>query len=178
MLSYCRFAYYDYSERWPTVGNGEDYVCTCIKLYRYMTMINNLNNIAFGKLIVPAWKLCCIITIPTTLYFLIKLNVFSPYATVLLLILLGSSLAIMVPSSVVMSKIFQISKSFNPNITSCLGSIWKTLKEERRKEYLAVAKSFPIMRCQVGGFYHMEANAKLTLLDTVINLLVFLLINF
>jgi hypothetical protein len=44
--------------------------------------------------------------------------------------------------------------------------------------YRNVLKSLPLMRCQIGNFYHMESEAKLTMLHTVIDWLVALLVSF
>jgi len=38
-------------------------------------------------------------------------------------------------------------------------------------------KSCPLIRCKVGGLYHMESKAKLTLIQKVINGLKYLLVN-
>ena len=38
-------------------------------------------------------------------------------------------------------------------------------------------KSCALIRCQIGNLYHMEAAAKLTMIDNVVNGIVFLLVN-
>jgi hypothetical protein len=38
-------------------------------------------------------------------------------------------------------------------------------------------RSCPLISCKIGNFYHMEGKARLTLIDTLINGVVMILIN-
>ena len=79
------------------------------------------------------------------------------------------------PISIVMSRVFDLSSNFSFNLSSKVHQITEKRHGKILKQQL---KSCPIIRCQIGNFYHMEAKAKLTTMHRMLDAVAFLLINF
>jgi hypothetical protein len=80
----------------------------------------------------------------------------------------------LVPSAILTSALYDYSSQFQRNVLEASRG-WKT-----KKTRVVVAKELQacqLIRCEVGGMYHMEAKAKLTLSHSVVNGLVFLLVQ-
>jgi len=141
-------------------------------MYTQLVLILNVYNIVFGQLIVPVWKLFASVIIPAGL---IRFRIDSIYEAGILVVLIGSAAMALVPSALVISTVYNFSKMLLPNLKRRLHHISNI---ESQFAYSRILKSLPVMRCKVGNFYHMESQAKLTLLHTVISGLVFLLVTF
>jgi hypothetical protein len=74
----------------------------------------------------------------------------------------------------VTSALYKYSSQFERNVWEASRG-WKT-----KAAQLVLAKELKacqLIRCEVGGLYHMEATAKLTLAHSLVNGLVFLLVS-
>jgi len=161
---------------WPSVEtDAEVCVSKCFHIYRTLQLLSDLYNTTFGHLLVPVWKLFSVVIVPVSLYALIRIRIDSIFVIALVIIFLCSTLAVLIPSAIIMSNICTASMKFRPNQEKRIQQI---RIKELRFYHLANLNSFPILWCQVGNFYHIDPGAKLTLLDTVINGLVFLLLTF
>ena len=81
---------------------------------------------------------------------------------------------VITPTAMVMSSLFDISAKFPRNIAPRI----QELSDMRMKEISTrELKSCPLIRCQVGNMYHMEAKAKMTMLHNIVNGVVFLMVN-
>jgi len=73
-----------------------------------------------------------------------------------------------------MSSLYDTSVVFQQNIRHAIKS---TVDEKLRKYLERQQDSCYLICCQVGNLYHMEAKAKLTLLQNIVNGVVFMLVN-
>jgi hypothetical protein len=80
---------------------------------------------------------------------------------------------LLIPVSELMSSVYNNSSAFKRNALE-----YSLLRKDKAGGVLVQRelKSLQPIRCQVGGFYHMEASAKLTLFDRVIQGVVFALL--
>ena len=81
---------------------------------------------------------------------------------------------VMPPTAFVMSSFFDFSAKFSSNLEPKI----QRLPVKRMREILErQVKSCLLIRSQVGNMYHMEAKAKMTMIQNVVNGVVFLLVN-
>ena len=81
---------------------------------------------------------------------------------------------VMPPIAVLMSRFFDISRKFSWNL---FPRIQLVEVKGTREIFERQLKSCPLVRCQVGSMYHMEAKAKMTMLHNVVDGVVFLMVN-
>ncbi len=73
-----------------------------------------------------------------------------------------------------MSGIYNISSQFQKNMEHKIQACEdKAMKEVMTKQLL----SCQVIRFQIGNFYHMEGKAKLTLINTMVNVFVFMIVQ-
>jgi hypothetical protein len=84
----------------------------------------------------------------------------------------GTAAFMLLPTSIIMSSLFDTSAKFTRHalpITNLISD------KKMRKQIEGQLKACSLIRCQVGSFYHMEAKAKLTLIQQMVQGVVFLL---
>jgi len=81
---------------------------------------------------------------------------------------------LIIPTAMVMSSLYDISVQFQLKLQQ---RTYFVQDREVRRELESRLKACPLIRCQIGGLYHMEAQAKLTLLSQIINGVAGLLVN-
>jgi len=143
--------------------------------YRGIEILNKDFNKACGEMVIPALKLTLVFDFVCSIFacvrFWSKLDVIS--TSMLFLFSLGGVILI-IPMSMITSSLFDISNQFKWTLLSICGSI---SDRATRKHCSSQREACSVIRCQVGGLYYMEARAKLTLLQHVINGVVCLLVN-
>jgi hypothetical protein len=83
---------------------------------------------------------------------------------------------ILVSCALVMSRIYDISSQFQANMA-------KKVQTSKDKDngtiqiWMRELRSCQLVRCQIGNFYHMEGKAKLTLVNTIVNAFVFMVVQ-
>ena len=148
---------------------------TWILHYKGIHILSSAWNVAFGKIIVPVMKLEIIIIFILSffacsrLYQCLDLFVSLFGATCII-----ASLVMLVPMALVMSSLYAISCTFKQNL---FPRIHLTDRKETERILKGELESCGLIRCHVGSLYHMEAKAKLTMIDHVVNGIVFLLVN-
>jgi len=137
--------------------------------------MNDYINLAFGMLFFPFAKLIILVMFIISCFSLIRLRAELDAITfVLMITILSGAMISIVPVSYVTSRTYQISKDFKRNILPIsLQHTGNRSKNQLRSQL----KSCPLIRCKIGNFYHMEAQAKLTMLDRTVNGVVFLLVK-
>ena len=142
--------------------------------YRGLVTVNIQSNIIFGTVLVPFTKLG-LITIFIVCFFACA-RIYQDLDTISLLLVstvLLSSMLILVPISVIMSYLYDISKEFSRNLSSKVNVTNKRIKKMLKLQL----KSCYAIRCNVGSLYYMESKAKLTMLHQMVNGVVFLMTN-
>ena len=143
--------------------------------YKGIYILNNICNKVFGTLLFPFLKLCLIIAFSLTFFACVRIsNQFDVVSYVFITIVASASIILLAPISVIMSSLYETSKELPGNLSVHVCNI---TERSTKKALQSQLKSCPIIRCQVGNWYHMEAKAKLTMLHTTINGLVFLMVN-
>jgi len=146
----------------------------CIKIYRKVYLLSCLYNIVFGSYIIPLWKYIAVVATSISLYFIISRRVDSISTAFIITFMLIAAISVILPATILMASIYNTSIE----IKSRLRQNIDTLSCNGKRKYLnGMVNSLPLIRCQVGIFYHMDDTIKLTLIDIFINLLVFLLLN-
>ena len=137
--------------------------------------MNNDYNAAFGKIIVPFVKFGIILGFIMTFFATVRLyEDLDMLSLVFVFSCALNSLLLMTPMAIVMSSLFDISTKFARNLLPMIHLV----PVKRNKEMLGrQLNSCPLIRCQVGSMYHMEAQAKLTMLHNVVNGIAFLMVN-
>jgi len=122
----------------------------------------------FVKLLVIVGLIMCIATA-------VRLHIYLDTLTFYLaLTYLPCTLLTLIPISNVMSSLYSISKQFRSNLAE---RIQRSNNRIGKRTLSMQLKSCPIIRCQVAGLYHMEAKAKLTMLQKIVNATKYLLVN-
>ena len=86
----------------------------------------------------------------------------------------SATFIIIVPVTIIMSSLYDKSSQFCHNLSR---KVHRGESKKSRQIFLYQLKSCPLIRYQVGGFYYMEAKAKLTLLHNILNGIVYLVVN-
>jgi len=143
--------------------------------YRGIQLLNQDLNKAFGTLIVPSLKLILLFVTIISFFAVVRLShdmdallnamlvIFTTVAVILLCLISGS-----------MSALFDISERFRRNFFPIIELI---AENKARTYYARQLKACSLIRGQVGNLYHMEARAKLSLIQHLVNGLVFVLVN-
>jgi hypothetical protein len=148
----------------------------CLKVYKSAFLLNRLNDAGLGRIFVPAGKAIILLVYINVSAFALffywdQLDLIS---TSTFFSLLAIDVPILVTSSIIMSAIYDISSKFQRNMHQKIqGCGNKALERVWFKEL----RSCQIVRCQIGNFYHMEGQAKLTLVHTMLNNFVFMVVQ-
>jgi len=81
---------------------------------------------------------------------------------------------LIMPISIIMSSLYETSAQFQYNLKQAVNTVSNTNVMNYWKLAL---ESCPVVRCKVGSLYYMEAKAKLTLLQRLVDGIIFLLVN-
>jgi len=137
--------------------------------------LNEDFNTAFGTLFIPACKMVVAILFIFCFVAAVRLwNDMDALSCMMVLALSIQTAVMLVLISSMMSSLFDISTQFEHNLMKTVNT---TSDTKARKYWKLVLESCPIVRCNVGGMYYMEARAKLTLFEFMINGVVSLLVN-
>ena len=135
-------------------------------------------NKAFGRIFIPGLKLMLGLLVVFSAYgaigFWSKLNAVS---IAMVLVFCVSCSTWIFPGAVLMSFAYNISGQFKPNLYHKIHFSNDSKAGFKKLICLKQLRACQVIRCQVGHFYHMEQKAKLTLLNTLINGVVFLLVR-
>jgi len=147
-----------------------------IVLYKAIYILNTDCNLVFGQIMLPFIKLSVMIFFTACSFTIIRFFDRLSLISLALASLIGcTAVILLIPTTIVMSNLFKISKDFRMKLISRIQHLHG---ESRRKQALLLQlSSCYIIRCGVGGLYYMEARAKLTVISKVINGIKFLLVN-
>jgi len=139
-------------------------------------MVNQDVNHAFGTLLIPCLKLVVLLGLVVSFFALVRLRADMDAISLFLIpATLCATVILVVPISLVMSSLYEISKK----IQEILSQTKQEFSDiETRNYFEHQLKSCGLIRCKVGNMYYMEAEAKLTMLNHTVSALVFLLVNF
>jgi len=127
------------------------------------------------RIFLPGTKLMCGYVAMCSLFGAIRLrSELSLTVYVFVNLCLVFAYAGLIPAAQMMTKIFEYSQQFKTRHTKRLGIGFG----ESREEVLMTGKSLPVIRCGIGKLYYMEAQAKLTMVDWLLNGTIFLFLNF
>lgn len=167
-------------KRRSTVEISEDVhiLLEAINGYRRAFLLNVMHNKVFGSIFIPAAKLVAICaTYVAIVGLVIFKNSMGTVLAVCLTVYLLALFILLVAGSILMSQVYYKSKTFHEEMTKFVS----TMSNSKQNEVIyakKVIKSLPILKSQIGSFYYMENQAKLTLLDNVVNGIVCMLISF
>ncbi len=161
-----------FSIEWPHDGVPPG---RCLRVYKCCYILNHLSNISFGRVLVPGGKLVLITLITFSLFAILRLyrelDLFSLWLATALCINGG---CILVPGVVLTSTLYKYSSQFQRNVLEAS----RRLSTKRAGLVLAKeVQACQLIRSEVGGLYHMEARAKLTICHSIVNGLVLLLVQ-
>jgi len=147
----------------------------CVRYYRGIYLINQEVNAAFGTLFIPFVKLVLLLGFIVSFFAIVRLREkLDGISSVMIPATFTATVLVVVPFSIVMSRMYQSSKNFKLVLAP---KIREFTRREIRDYLQYKVQSCCLIRCKVGNMYYMEAQAKLTMLDRVVNGLVFLLVN-
>jgi hypothetical protein len=142
-----------------------------------MLLYNNLHNTVFGSLLIPVIKLCAMVLIYLSVAATTILrSEIGPIIYGMFLVYLIALILVIIPGALMMSTVYNISKKFKRNMEIGMLSVSKW--EDEKVLMKMTLKSLPVMKSNIGSFYHMESNAKFTLLDNILRGIAFMLISF
>ena len=143
--------------------------------YKGIYILNNICNIAFGSHFIPCSKLNIIIMMILCLFSCLRAYEYLDYISyTFLVVMVITGILFIVPISIVMSSLYDISKDMTWNLKPHISRI---MDKEAKRFLDRQLKSCGVIRCRVGNLYYMEAKAKLTTLDNIVNGIVFLMVN-
>jgi len=158
----------------PNSAAKEDFTVG-IYIYRAIRLLNDLHNITFGSLFVPIVKLVTLLGLLISTYVTIKLrSLMHPVVFIFFLVYMLDILIVTFLAAVTMSKIFSWSSFFHIQKVQLLNLLPQICRSDLKRQL----KSFPMLKCQVGPFYHMEGKAKLTMADNTTQGVAFMLVTF
>jgi len=148
---------------------------TIISHYRGIYILNRDFNLCFGSICIPFSKLGLIFTFIFSLFAAVRLRKdLDGLSLVMTSVVAVTTACLILPISAIMSSLYDVSSRFKQNMLSILREM---LNRKERQDAEGQLKSCPLIRCQIGSLYHMEAKAKLTLMQHVVNGFVFLIVN-
>lgn len=174
----CCKCFYLYSIIWPNSKDlpQDTLVQNCVQVYNVCQLLNKLGNVVYGTLSLPVLKLdlgllitSCTVTL---ILFFDKLDMFSAAFISCLLI---ACIVFTFGTGHVVSLIAMTSCHFHGNLLSVATRIGSSLE---RKVQSRRVKSVPPISCNLASLYRMDATAKLTFLDSLINGIVFALLAY
>ena len=144
----------------------------CIYVYRCCKLWNELHNIVFGSLFLPAFKLCLLLALFVTAYCVIRLQSSLTTAVYMTFLIYFVTIAgLILPGAMVMTQVYSISAKLHQNMRDYYGI--DCIKGKWRKKSL---RFLSILKSRIGSFYHMEGKAKLTLAYNIAQVISFILI--
>jgi len=147
----------------------------CISVHKGIYLLNQDFNVALGRLYIPYMKLALMFGIVMCLFGVAKMHQdLDPLPLIFLAVISFASVILLIPVAIVMSRLFELSTEFSRIISP---NIRKIPDRQSRKIAEMNLKACQVVRCQIGNMYHMEAQAKMTMFDNVVNGLVFLMVN-
>ena len=146
-----------------------------ILLYKEVYMLNRDFNASFGKFLVPFLKLAFVLVFVMSFYASVRLyTAMNGFSYSFAVLLECESFLLVGPMAMLMSSMFDISTQFFRHLPP---RIQKIPGKVTRKICTANLKSCAVIRFQVGSFYYMEAQAKLTSMGYLVHGIVFLMVN-
>ena len=143
--------------------------------YNGIQILNSVWNVAFGKIIVPFMKLFLILVFILCFFAWARLfHYLDLLSSAFVVMTVLCSSALLVPMALVMSSLYAMSCCFYQNLHRKIRFAEEKKTEKTLKDQL---KSCALIRCQIGSLYHMEARAKLTMIDNIVSGIVFMLVN-
>jgi len=146
--------------------------------YRAVYIIIQMFNQAIGKLFIPYFKLLLILAFIIGVFAVIRLR---SQLDLLSIAVLSSgailAFAFVVPIAFIMSALFTTSNQFKRNLNSIVQGLGGLQDVRKYKYFHGQLNACALIRCTVGNLYHMEAMAKLTMIDRSVNGVVFLLVK-
>jgi hypothetical protein len=148
----------------------------CQKVYKSAFLLNRLNDAGLGRLFIPAGKamiLLVYINVPIVALFFYwnQLDIITIFT---FLSVLAVTVPILVTRSTIMSAIYDISSKFQRNMHQ---KIQGCGNKAMRKAWSKDLRSYQIVRCRIGNFYYMEGKTKLVLVNTILNVFVFMVVQ-
>ena len=132
-------------------------------------------NTVFGKLFIPCFKLTIMLSFILSFFAIVHLHEYLQLLSFILIIMVASvTCLLMAPICMIMSSLYDKSSKFSHNLSPKLHLV---VEKKSRTILERQLKACPLIRCQVGNFYFMEAKAKLTVLHNVLNGTVFMMVN-
>jgi len=107
----------------------------------------------------------------TLVHFYSKLNVI--YILAVGFALFTAPLCLLAPATLIMSSVYKNSMVFKQHMMDRVAEMRNSVDASHNRKILTSQQS---LRCQIGNFYTMESEAKLTTADTVIQTIVFILL--
>ena len=140
-----------------------------IEVYRQVLLLNNLYNAAFGALELPILKLGIVYIILVSVYCIVRLSDSLMLETyVALLVYFCSCILVILLGAVLLSQVYNISSNMN---------FGRNMKEKEAGVDKTI-KALPLLKCNIDDLYHMEAKAKLTLVDRIAHGICFCPVSF
>jgi len=148
---------------------------TILKHYRGIFIFNKDLNTGFGIILIPFLKLGLILAFVFSLFAAVRLrDDLDELSFAMVAVVVLTSAALTVPTTIIMSSLYDVSSQFKGNMLPILDRISHPIDKKYAKSQM---ESVQLIRCSVGNLYHMEAKAKLTMVNHVVNGLVFMLVN-
>ena len=169
-----------HSRDWPKSQSFPAESCNqiqnCILYYKGLYLVTKDFNRAFGQVCIPIIKFFVMMGLVLSFFALVCLhNELGISSLITVVLALSTTLFLIVPASIIMSNLFEISSKFYPRLSPKIQLIGdpkaKGILERQLKSYC------PIIRCQIGNFYYMEAQAKLTVVHNILDGVMFLVVN-
>ena len=146
-----------------------------ILYYKAIYVMNNEVNVVFGTIIIPYLKVILMLLFVSAVFACARLFETISFLTLVFAAILSiTTTGLLGPISIVMYRLYDLSLNFPKNL---FAETLQSTGKKSRKYLEANLNSCPLIRCQIGSWYHMEGKAKLTMLHNTINGLAFLLIN-
>jgi len=147
-------------------------------LYRCIYVLNNSFNVVFGRFIIPYFKFGIILGFITSFFAFVRLHDDLDFLPLVMVsVVMSVSIILLAPMAGVMSSLYDTSTQFSRNMSQLIQMI--PYNSSRRRSQIAEkqSKSCPLISCQIGNLYHMEAKAKLTLIHNVLHGVAYLMVN-
>ena len=146
-----------------------------ILYYKGIFLVNGDCNLTFGKLYFPFMKLGILTLFIFSFFACVRIYHYLDFIYyVFMVTVLVTSLMVLAPVAVVMPNLYDTSRDFSRNLSPCICNVTQM---NSKRILTRMLKSCAFVRSQIGNFYHMEAKAKLTMLNIAVNGVVFLLVN-
>lgn len=146
-----------------------------ILVYKGIYIIHKSCNTAFGNLFLPTFKIEIMGALIFSFVAIVRMYEDLHLVSLLFVgTVVSTACLIIAPTSIVLSSLYDLSCKFGENL---LSKIHLVAEKKSKRTFERQLKSCLLIRCQVGNFYYMEAKAKLTLLNNVLNGIVCLLVN-